>query len=165
MGISMPLMRSGRNCAIAATQLKKMHPPSQCYIVTLCELCHIDRMLNAGFKKMSWDGLGLSVAGLCLVHCLATAILLTFLATAGGILVDPIVHEAGLALAIVFGLVALGKGVLQHNFIMPAAIGALGIGVMAGALTLPHGEVEIMYTILGVGILALGHDLNVRAAR
>jgi hypothetical protein len=36
---------------------------------------------------------------------------------------------------------------------------------MAGALTLPHGELEIMYTVLGVAILALGHDLNVRAAR
>jgi hypothetical protein len=122
-------------------------------------------MLNVGLKKMSWDSLGLSLAGLCLVHCLATSILLAFLATAGGILVDPIVHEIGLALAIVFGLIALGKGVWQHNFIMPAAIGALGIGVMAGALTLPHSDIEVMYTILGVGILALGHDLNVRAAR
>jgi hypothetical protein len=36
---------------------------------------------------------------------------------------------------------------------------------MAGALTLPHGDIEILYTILGVAILALGHDLNVRAAR
>jgi hypothetical protein len=122
-------------------------------------------MSIAIWKKWSWDGLGLSFAGLCLIHCLATSILLAFLATAGGILVDPIVHEVGLVLAIVFGLLALGKGVVEHNFIMPAAIGALGIGVMAGALTLPHGDIEIMYTILGVGILALGHDLNVRAAR
>jgi uncharacterized membrane protein len=122
-------------------------------------------MLISAIKKMDWDSLGLSLAGLCLVHCLATTIVLAFLAAAGGILVDPIVHEAGLALAIIFGLIALGKGVLQHNFIMPAAIGALGIGVMAGALTLPHGDIEILYTILGVAILALGHDLNVRAAR
>jgi MerC mercury resistance protein len=142
-----------------------MHPNSQCYIVTLRKPCHIEFMLFMSLKKWSWDGLGLSIAGLCLVHCLATTILLAFLATAGGILVDPIVHEVGLALAIVFGLLALGKGVLQHNFIMPAAIGALGIGIMAGALTLPHSDIEIMYTILGVGILALGHDLNVRAAR
>ncbi len=122
-------------------------------------------MLIASLKKWNWDSLGLSLAGLCLVHCLATTIFLAFLATAGGILVDPIVHEIGLVLAIIFGMLALGKGVIQHNFIMPAAIGALGIGVMAGALTLPHGDIEIMYTILGVGILALGHDLNVRAAR
>lgn len=142
-----------------------MHLFSQCYIVTLSYSCHMECMLIASLKKWNWDSLGLSLAGLCLVHCLATTIFLAFLATAGGILVDPVVHEIGLVLAIIFGMLALGKGVIQHNFIMPAAIGALGIGVMAGALTLPHGNIEIMYTILGVGILALGHDLNVRAAR
>jgi hypothetical protein len=34
---------------------------------------------------------------------------------------------------------------------------------MAGALTLPHSGHEAVYTILGVAILALGHDLNRRA--
>jgi hypothetical protein len=47
---------------------------------------------------------------------------------------------------------------------MPVAIGGLGLGVMAGALTLPHDSGEIVYTIVGVAILALGHDLNRRAA-
>jgi MerC mercury resistance protein len=120
-------------------------------------------MLIAYWKKWSWDGLGLSIAGLCLVHCLATSVFLVVLASAGGLLIDPAIHEAGLVFAIIFGLLALGKGVLEHGFVMPAAIGALGIGIMAGALTLPHGGTEIMYTILGVGILALGHDLNHRA--
>lgn len=120
-------------------------------------------MLVTYWKKWSWDGLGLSIAGLCLVHCLATSVFLVVLASAGGLLLDPAIHEAGLVFAIVFGLLALGKGVWEHGFIMPAAIGALGIGIMAGALTLPHGGTEIIYTILGVGILALGHDLNHRA--
>jgi MerC mercury resistance protein len=120
-------------------------------------------MLVTYWKKWSWDGLGLSIAGLCLVHCLATSVFLVVLASAGGLLVDPVIHEAGLVFAIIFGMLALGKGILEHGFIMPAAIGALGIGIMAGALTLPHGGIEIMYTILGVGILALGHDLNHRA--
>jgi hypothetical protein len=120
-------------------------------------------MLVTYWKKWSWDGLGLSVAGLCLVHCLATSVFLVVLASAGGLLVDPVIHEAGLVFAIIFGMLALGKGILEHGFIMPAAIGALGIGIMAGALTLPHGGTEILYTILGVGILALGHDLNHRA--
>lgn len=117
------------------------------------------------WKKWNWDGVGLSLAGLCLVHCLATSVFLVLLASVGGMFVDPIIHEAGLVLAIIFGLLALGKGVRNHGFIMPAAIGALGIGVMAGALTLPHGGIEVFYTILGVSVLALGHDLNHRAAR
>ena len=43
---------------------------------------------------------------------------------------------------------------------MPSAVGALGLGVMAGALTLPHDGGEALYTVIGVGILALGHQLN-----
>ncbi|NJM50357.1 MAG: MerC domain-containing protein [Sphingomonadales bacterium] len=121
-------------------------------------------MTTALWQKWSWDGLGLGLAGLCLMHCLATAIFLVALASAGGILLDPVVHETGLVLAIGFGLLALGKGILQHGFIMPAAIGALGIGVMSGALSLPHGDGEMFYTVLGVILLALGHDLNHRAA-
>jgi len=46
---------------------------------------------------------------------------------------------------------------------MPSAIGGLGLGVMAGSLTLPHGPAEIAYSVVGVMILALGHRLNVMA--
>ncbi len=121
--------------------------------------------MQAYWRNLRWDGLGLGLAGLCLVHCLATSILLALLATAGGVLVSPLVHELGLFFAILFGVVALIRGMLQHGFMMPAAVGSLGIGVMAGALTLPHGGTEILYTIIGVAILALGHDLNLRASR
>jgi hypothetical protein len=120
-------------------------------------------MLISYWKKWSWDGLGLSVAGLCMIHCLATSVFLVVLASAGGVLLHPIIHEIGLVLAILFGILAIGRGVWKHGFMMPAAIGALGIGVMAGALTLPHGGIETLYTVIGVAILALGHDLNHRA--
>jgi hypothetical protein len=119
--------------------------------------------MTAILRKYNWDNIGLSLAGLCLVHCLATSVILALVATAGGFLIDPIIHEVGLVFAIVFGVLALGKGIWDHGFLLPASIGALGIGVMAGALTLPHGDVEIFYTILGVSLLALGHDLNQRA--
>ena len=109
------------------------------------------------------DRLAIGLSGLCLVHCLATSIALALLASAGGLLVSPIVHEVGLALAIAVGAVALGRGIREHGFMMPSAVGGLGLGVMAGALNLPHGSSEIVYTIVGVAILALGHDLNRRA--
>lgn len=121
--------------------------------------------LQSIWRERRWDGLGLGIAGLCLVHCLATSILLALLASAGGFLFSPLVHEVGLALAILFGVIALVQGMFQHGFMLPASIGSLGIGVMAGALTLPHGGSEIVYTMVGVAILALGHDLNLRAAR
>lgn len=103
------------------------------------------------------------LSGLCLVHCLSGAVFLALAASAGGVLLDPIFHEIGLVLAILFGIIAIGRGAFQHGYLLPVAISSIGVGVMAGALTLPHGEMEIVYTILGVGLLALGHDLNRRA--
>ena len=60
---------------------------------------------------------------------------------------------------------ALGRGAIAHGYMMPAAMGSLGLGVMAGALSLPHdgSGLESVWTVVGVGILALGHDLNRRA--
>lgn len=109
------------------------------------------------------DRLGIALSGLCLVHCLASAILVAVLASAGGLLLNPVIHEIGLVFAIGLGIVALGRGILEHGFMMPSAVGGLGLGVMAGALTLPHDGAEVIYTIFGVAILALGHDLNRRA--
>ena len=110
------------------------------------------------------DRFAMALSGLCLVHCLATAVFLAALSSIGGLMGSPIVHEVGLTLAMVLGAVALGRGVLEHGFMMPSAVGALGLGVMAGALTLPHDGSEALYTMLGVGIVALGHRLNFMAA-
>ena len=109
------------------------------------------------------DRLAVGLSGLCLVHCLASAVFVALLASAGGMLLHPIFHEVGLVIAILLGIVALGRGIFEHGFMMPSAIGGLGLGVMAGALTLPHDGGEALYTIIGVAILALGHDLNRRA--
>ena len=102
----------------------------------------------------------MGLSGLCLVHCLATAVLFGLLASAGGLLGSPLVHEVGLSIAMILGSIALGRGVMEHGFILPSAIGSLGLGVMAGALTMPHGGNEPVFTVVGVMILALGHRLN-----
>jgi len=106
------------------------------------------------------DRFAIGLSGLCLVHCLATAVFLGFLASIGGFLGQPIFHEVGLTLAMILGAIALGRGALEHGFVLPTAIGALGLGVMAGALTLHEGGNEPVFTIVGVTILALGHRLN-----
>jgi hypothetical protein len=109
------------------------------------------------------DRMAIGLSGLCLVHCLASAIFVAVLASAGGVLLNPAIHEVGLMFAIALGIVALGRGIFDHGFMMPSAIGGLGLGVMAGSLQLPEGGLGTVYTILGVSILALGHDLNRRA--
>lgn len=109
------------------------------------------------------DRFAIGLSGLCVVHCLASALFLGIFASAAGVLMNPLFHEVGLALAIGFGALALGRGMMTHGYMMPAAIGGLGLGVMMGALHLPHGGGETFWTIIGVGLLALGHDLNRRA--
>lgn len=109
-----------------------------------------------------FDRLAIGLSSLCLAHCVASTVLLA-LASAAGAFLHPAIHEIGLVLAIVFGLVALGRGIWKHGYMLPAAVGAFGLGMMAGALTLPHGGQEIVWTVIGVAVLALGHDLNRRA--
>jgi hypothetical protein len=122
-------------------------------------------MANIASEKGKLDSWAIMLSGLCLVHCLSGAIIIGLAASAGGLLLDPLIHEIGLVLAIILGIVAIGRGAFRHGYLMPVAVGSLGIGAMAGALSLPHGELEIVYTLLGVGLLALGHDLNRRAFR
>lgn len=109
------------------------------------------------------DRIAMGLSGLCVVHCIATALLLGLLASASGLLGRPIVHEVGLTLAMIIGCVALGRGAFEHGMVLPAAVGSLGLGVMAGALTLPEGGHEPLYTVAGVLILAFGHRLNIQA--
>ena len=121
-------------------------------------------MLNAMWKQQSLDRLAIGLSGLCLAHCILSAVIVTALAAAGGVLLHPAIHEVGLVMAMVLGALALGRGVLQHGYALPVWVGSLGLGMMAGAMTLPHESgYETIYSILGVLVVALGHDLNRRA--
>jgi hypothetical protein len=123
-----------------------------------------DCMLQLSIPTARLDRIAMGISGLCLVHCLATAVLLAVVSAAGGFLGSHIIHEVGLTLAMVLAAVALGRGVIEHGFLMPSAVGGLGLGVMAGALTMPHDGTEAVFTIVGVMIVALGHRLNQMAA-
>ncbi len=121
-------------------------------------------MVNAVLRGGRLDRWAIGLSGLCLAHCLATAVFMALLASAGGVLLHHAIHEVGLVFAILFGAFALGQGVITHGYAIPAWVGSLGLGVMAGALSRPHDGSEVLFTVIGVMILALGHDLNRRAA-
>lgn len=122
-------------------------------------------MLNSFTARPDWDRLAIGLSGLCALHCIGTVLLLGALSSIAELFAAPIIHEAGLALAIAFGAIAIGIGSFRHGQLLPVAIGSLGLGVMAGALSLPHGAGEAVYTVVGVAILALGHYLNIAASR
>ena len=109
------------------------------------------------------DRIAVGLSGLCVVHCVATAVLLGMVASAGHVLGSPIIHEVGLTLAMILGAIALGRGVREHGFVLPAAVGMTGLSLMGYALTLGETPVEPLFTIAGVMILALGHRLNMMA--
>jgi hypothetical protein len=118
------------------------------------------RRITAGSRL---DRIAMGLSGLCAVHCVATVVLLGLLASAGGLLGKPIIHEVGLTLAMVIGAIALGRGVREHGFLLPSAVGAVGLATMAYAMTLHESGFEPAFTIVGVAILAIGHRLNIKA--
>lgn len=114
-------------------------------------------------KESRLDRLAMGLSGLCAVHCVATVVLLGLVASAGGMLGKPIIHEVGLGIAMTIGAVALGRGIREHGFLLPSAVGSIGLATMAYAMTLHETGFEPVFTILGVMILALGHKLNIAA--
>lgn len=117
-------------------------------------------------RRGAWlDRAGIGLSALCIAHCLTSAIVVTALASFGGVLVSHVVHEVGLVIAILLGAIALGDGVIRHGYVAPFATGCFGLGIMAGALSLHEAtqSAELLATLIGVMVLALGHDLNGRA--
>jgi hypothetical protein len=120
-------------------------------------------MASRPISTFRLDRIAMGLSGLCAVHCVATAVLLGLVASAGGLLGKPIIHEVGLTLAMILGAVALGRGLREHGFVLPSAIGATGLAIMAYAMSLHETGYEPAFTILGVAVLALGHRLNMIA--
>jgi hypothetical protein len=108
------------------------------------------------------DRAGITLSALCAVHCLAMLVLVSALGIGGGLLAKPIIHEAGLALAMIIAAVAIGIGALRHRRAAPFVTAMTGLSFMGGALAVPHGYEEAVLTIIGVGLVSLGHVLNMR---
>ena len=110
------------------------------------------------------DRAGITLSALCVVHCLATLVLVSALGLGGEFFANPIIHEVGLALAMVVAAVAIGIGALRHRRAGPFVTAMTGLSFMGGALAVPHGYEEAVLTIIGVALVTLGHILNMRRA-
>jgi hypothetical protein len=109
-----------------------------------------------------WDRLAMGLSGLCVVHCVATALMTAILASAGAALANPAFHEIGFALAMGIGAIALARGYRLHGNWRPVAIGATGLLLMGAGLLATPLAVEIALTVPGVLVLACAHRLNMR---
>lgn len=120
-------------------------------------------MVAGRIREGTLDRLAICLSGFCLIHCIASAVLVTVIAAGGSFLLDPIFHEVGMSLALLLGVAGFGRGIVRHGYMLPSAVGGLGLGVMAGSLMVGHEDGGTLYSILGVMLVALGHDLNRRA--
>ncbi len=110
------------------------------------------------------DRAGLFLSGLCALHCVTGIVLVAVLGLSGGFLLDPAIHRVGLAIAALIAAVAIGLGALRHRRPAPFVVAMTGLSFMGGALAVEHGAEEAVLTIIGVGLVGLGHILNLRRA-
>ncbi|WP_336985295.1 MerC domain-containing protein [Altererythrobacter aquiaggeris] len=110
------------------------------------------------------DRAGVVLSALCAAHCVAGLALVTLLGASGGLLFAPQFHEAGLAIAVVIGALAVGMGAVKHRRLAPVVLGITGLALMGGALFVEHGYSEAGLTIAGVALVAAAHIINLRRA-
>ncbi|MEP3422520.1 MAG: MerC domain-containing protein [Erythrobacter sp.] len=118
---------------------------------------------NRPNRRTILDQLGIGVAGLCALHCVATILFVSGLGVGGHFLLSPDIHRFGLAIALIIAAVAIGWGALKHRRAAPFVIAMMGLSFMGGALAVPHGNDEFILTIIGVSLVSFGHLLNIRA--
>ncbi len=117
--------------------------------------------------RLRLDRAGIVLSGLCAIHCLLGLVLVSLLglgSIGGEALLAPAIHRAGLALAVIIGVVTLGIGALRHGRMGPLAIGGCGLALMAAGLVAPHGLQEALLTVAGVALVAVAHIRNLRHA-
>ncbi|WP_240310821.1 MerC domain-containing protein [Altererythrobacter sp. ZODW24] len=110
------------------------------------------------------DRAGVVLSALCAAHCVAGLALVALAGASGGIFFAPAFHEAGLAIAVLIGGLAVGMGAIRHRRAAPIMLGVAGLALMASALTVEHGLLEAVLTIAGVALVAAAHITNLRSA-
>ena len=111
------------------------------------------------------DRAGIALSALCAVHCLLSVVLVSVIGLGAEALLDPAIHRVGLLLATLIAAVAIGWGAVRHRMAAPFVVAMMGLSFMGGALAVPHGVEEAVLTIIGVGLVSLGHILNLRHLR
>ena len=122
-------------------------------------------MISELSKRFGLDRLALGLSALCLVHCVASIVLVASLAGGGHLLEHPAWHQVGLGLAIIFAALGLGSGFRRHGRSGPLYIGGIGLVFMVAALFVPHGMQEAVLTVIGVSVVAIAHFQNIRLRR
>lgn len=101
-------------------------------------------------------------SGLCLIHCLATPVLLSLggLGLIGSAFTSEWVHVVLILPIALLALASLPSGWKRHRRRLPPVAGSLGLALLVTALFAPH-EAEAALSISG-GLLLIGAHLSNR---
>ena len=116
------------------------------------------------------DSLAIGLSALCLIHCLASPVLLILLPSLTALQLDNEAFHGWLLLAVIpTSLFSLLMGCKKHKFHQVLLIGFFGLVFLVLAVLVEgfdNGELlEKVFTVIGSCIVALGHFLNFRLCR
>ena len=113
-------------------------------------------------RMKGFDGMAISLSGLCLVHCLALPVLALSLPILGAFADAEWVHWLFVVLALPVSMIALlgGPGQLSRGLVTAALVG-LSL-LIAGAAGWPDHDWETALTVAGGLVLASVHLINWR---
>lgn len=128
-------------------------------------------MSNNLIKSISLDRLGITLSGICIVHCLFTPVALTIfpIFALSSFAEDILFHQLMLWLVLPTSSIALFIGCRKHRNLRIAVSGILGMLTLVLVAFLGHEilspMVEKVMTSVGGLILAYSHFLNYRACQ
>lgn len=114
-----------------------------------------------------WDRIGMSLSGICVIHCLALPVLVSLMPlwTAASVLHDWL-HPIFAVLLIPTTILAGLAGYRRHRRLSVPVLLAMGLGIIVVAAIVFHEEWgsvrEIAFTTVGSIVLIAGHLLNWR---
>jgi MerC mercury resistance protein len=145
-------------------------PCESCYDVSSlytalvgCLLFNQGEKCVPGFGRIL-DRFAIGLSSLCLVHCLATPLLLLILPAASLTFAFPdSFHLWMLLTAIPVSVLALLAGHRHHGLTLPTLLAFTGIGLLGyGAMFVATRNLELVFTALGALFLAGAHIWNAR---
>jgi len=116
------------------------------------------------------NNLAIGLSAFCVIHCLASPLLLVLLPSLTALQLDNEAFHSWLLMGVIpTSLFSLMMGCKQHQFYRVILIGVIGLVFLVSAVLVEgfeNGELlEKVLTIVGAGIVAFGHYMNFRLCR
>lgn len=131
--------------------------------------CDVDHSQHDKFVDQTdrWDKWGITLSGICAIHCLLTPLLVLAVPVAGEAFEQPWVHITMAIFIVPIGLFAFYSGYQHHKKVGLTTLGLLGLALIGVGLLAPLSRVNFLghdaVTVVGSVCLILAHVLNRRA--